>query len=163
VRLAVDRATAVEAVESAACAHEAAGWPLEAAVMRMPALQVLSRRPDASEASALLATSALTRFRAMGADGWCRRLEALLRGLGRPVPRRSSPPGAFGLTRRELEVLALLVEGLSNRQIAERLVISPSTVTRHVANIFTKLDVHTRAQAVRTAFEAGLLTATTAS
>ncbi|MFN8110359.1 MAG: helix-turn-helix transcriptional regulator [Thermoleophilia bacterium] len=45
-------------------------------------------------------------------------------------------------------MLGLIAEGLSNRGIAERLVISEATVARHVFNLFSKLDVHTRAQAV---------------
>jgi DNA-binding NarL/FixJ family response regulator len=58
------------------------------------------------------------------------------------------PTGRFGLTDREAEVLDLLVEGLTNRQIAERLVISPNTVKRHLQAIFAKLGVNTRAAAV---------------
>jgi DNA-binding NarL/FixJ family response regulator len=54
-------------------------------------------------------------------------------------------------------VLRLLGEGASNRVIAERLVISESTATRHVANIYAKLGVHTRARAVRAALEGRLL------
>jgi DNA-binding NarL/FixJ family response regulator len=66
------------------------------------------------------------------------------------------------LTARELEVLRLLTEGASNRAIADRLVISEGTAIRHVANIYAKLRVHTRAEAVRTALEAGLLDEATA-
>jgi len=104
-----------------------------------------------------MAAQALEDFRDMGADGWCRRTEALLRSLGRRVPSRPSGRGAGGLTARELEVLALLADGRSNRQIAKQLVISEATATRHVANIFAKLAVHTRAQAVRRAIERGLV------
>lgn len=60
------------------------------------------------------------------------------------------------LSPRELEVLALIAEGLSNRQIAEHLVISEKTAGRHVSNLFGKLRVHNRAQAARLAAEAGL-------
>ncbi len=56
--------------------------------------------------------------------------------------------GRFGLTAREAEVLDLLVEGLTNRAIAERLVISPNTVKRHLKAIFAKMGVSTRAAAV---------------
>lgn len=52
------------------------------------------------------------------------------------------------LTEREGEVLALLAQGMSNQQIAERLVITPNTVKRHLKSIFAKLGVHTRAAAV---------------
>ena len=57
------------------------------------------------------------------------------------------PRGAGPLTGRELEVLALVAAGRSNREIAGDLVISERTVARHVANIFAKLDVSSRAAA----------------
>jgi DNA-binding NarL/FixJ family response regulator len=61
------------------------------------------------------------------------------------------------LTRREAEVLALVADGLSNRQIADRLVVSEHTVHRHVANIFVRLGVSSRAAAVAVAATAGHL------
>ena len=61
------------------------------------------------------------------------------------------------LTPRELEVLRLMADGLSNRAIAEHLVISEKTAIRHVSNIFMKLDVHNRTEAARTAVERGLI------
>jgi LuxR family maltose regulon positive regulatory protein len=63
------------------------------------------------------------------------------------------------LSPRELEVLGLLAQGLSNRQIAERLVISLSTVKGHTSNIYTKLAVGSRTQAVARARALGLLAA----
>ena len=53
-----------------------------------------------------------------------------------------------GLTPRELEVLQLAGQGLSNREIAQRLVVSPRTVESHMANIFSKLGVGSRTEAV---------------
>ncbi|HEY7031505.1 MAG TPA: LuxR C-terminal-related transcriptional regulator [Thermomicrobiales bacterium] len=68
----------------------------------------------------------------------------------------SAAPGSFaGLTSRELEVLRLLVEGCSDREIAEALFISPRTAQVHVAHIFTKLNVGTRSAAVAAALRAG--------
>jgi DNA-binding CsgD family transcriptional regulator len=64
--------------------------------------------------------------------------------------------GLAGLTRRELEVLRLLVEGRSNRQIAETLFISGKTASVHVTNILTKLGVHSRLEAAATARRLGL-------
>ena len=59
------------------------------------------------------------------------------------------PANAFPeLTEREREVLALIVDGKSNAQIAETLALSPKTVSNHISNIFSKLQVLDRAQAV---------------
>jgi pimeloyl-ACP methyl ester carboxylesterase/DNA-binding CsgD family transcriptional regulator len=75
-----------------------------------------------------------------------------------PAPRTDqiSAEGE-GLTSRETEVLALVANGLSDREIAERLVLSPHTVHRHVANVRTKLGLPTRAAAVAAAAKRGLL------
>jgi DNA-binding CsgD family transcriptional regulator len=63
--------------------------------------------------------------------------------------RRRRPPG---LTERETEVLQLLRQGLTNREIADRLVIATGTVRTHLENIFEKLGVHTRTAALARAF-----------
>lgn len=60
------------------------------------------------------------------------------------------------LTQREREILELIAQGLKNPQIAERLVISPKTVRNHITNIFSKLQVADRAEAIIQAREAGL-------
>ena len=62
------------------------------------------------------------------------------------------------MTRRERDVLTLLGEGMGNRAIAERLGISDHTVKFHLASIYGKLHATTRAEAVRRAFQRGLLT-----
>ncbi|MBS1677369.1 MAG: alpha/beta fold hydrolase [Actinobacteria bacterium] len=83
-------------------------------------------------------------------------------GRPAPLPRREpdpkpNPPAADDLTRREAEVLGLIANGLSDREIADRLVLSPHTVHRHVANVRTKLGLPTRAAAVAAAAKRGLL------
>jgi NarL family two-component system response regulator LiaR len=70
---------------------------------------------------------------------------------------RQPPRPGFDLTERELEVLGLLVEGLSNPEIAERLVVSRSTVKFHVSSILSKLGVASRTEAVTAAFKKRLL------
>ena len=70
---------------------------------------------------------------------------------------RSAAAQRAGLTVREVEVLALVAEGLSNREIAERLVVSEHTVHRHLANIYARLGVSSRAAAVALAAERDLL------
>jgi LuxR family maltose regulon positive regulatory protein len=64
-----------------------------------------------------------------------------------PIPHRSSRP-MESLTAREREVLRLLVDGASNREIANRLVLSVNTVKKHVLNLCGKLGVQSRAQAI---------------
>ena len=63
------------------------------------------------------------------------------------------------LSERELEILLLVAEGLSNREIADRLVIAVSTVKSHINAIYGKLGTHRRMQAVVVARELGLLPA----
>ena len=62
-----------------------------------------------------------------------------------------------GLTAREVEVLILLARGMSNRQIAERLVITPKTAGNHVEHIYAKIDASSRAAAAMFAVQHGLL------
>jgi DNA-binding NarL/FixJ family response regulator len=70
---------------------------------------------------------------------------------------RSTPVEA--LSERELEVLTLIAQGLTNREAAARLFISEATVKTHLVHIYAKLDVNDRAAAVAKAFERGLLSA----
>src|SRR2546426_6708881 len=72
-------------------------------------------------------------------------------------PTAPAPAQARGLTKREREILALVAEGLSNREIAERLVLSPETVKSHVAAILEKLGVSDRTQAAIYAVRHGLV------
>jgi len=73
------------------------------------------------------------------------------------APRPAAPPQIFPeLTNREREVLDLIAHGYNNTEIAARLVLSPKTVRNHVSNVFSKLQVADRAQAIIRAREAGL-------
>lgn len=78
-------------------------------------------------------------------------------GLDVPNAGHGDASPAAGLTAREHEILQLLAIGLSNREMAARLVIAESTLKRHVSNLFLKLDVHSRTQALARAGEMGLL------
>ncbi|MFW0794756.1 response regulator transcription factor [Gordonia sp. CPCC 205515] len=85
------------------------------------------------------------------------RLVAAVAGGG-PSSANAAPAttGLEVLTARETEVLELIAQGLSNREIARRLVVSDSTVKTHINNIFTKLDLRDRSSAMRFAFQHGL-------
>ena len=79
-----------------------------------------------------------------------------MRGLPRgPRPQTRANPA--GLTARELDVLALVVERMRNAEIAERLVVSERTVDHHVSSILRKLDVRSRAEAADEAARLGLV------
>jgi len=93
-------------------------------------------------------------FRQLGAEPDVARLDALeLTGS----KGDSTAPGGHGLTGREVEDLAQLATGKTNRAIAGELVISENTVARHVANIFTKLGLSSRAAATAYAYQHGLV------
>jgi DNA-binding NarL/FixJ family response regulator len=82
-----------------------------------------------------------------------RRLVEHVVSAGLAVPARGTPE----LTPREREVLVLVARGLSNAEIADRLVLAEQTVKTHVSHVFTKLGLRDRAQAVVHAYETGLV------
>ncbi|HEX5404985.1 MAG TPA: response regulator transcription factor [Pseudonocardiaceae bacterium] len=82
----------------------------------------------------------------------------LISEFSRLRPEPDTPPAALGtLTPRETEVLRLVAEGLSNPEIAARLVVTPETVKTHVSRVLSKLGLRDRTQAVVTAYESGLV------
>jgi ATP/maltotriose-dependent transcriptional regulator MalT len=91
------------------------------------------------------ARAALASFARLGAAREADEAASLLRRLG--VAARTAPRGREPLTQREAEVLALIARGLTNRAIAERLVISAKTVEHHVSQILGKLGLRSRAEA----------------
>ncbi|HZO96638.1 MAG TPA: LuxR C-terminal-related transcriptional regulator [Gaiellaceae bacterium] len=136
-----------EALEDAVELLGRAGLPFEAARARVAlatALRALGREDGARRELEL----ARERFAALGAAAEERRAGELRAGRG----RKGRPP----LSRREAEILGLVAQGLSNRQIAERLVLSEHTVHRHVANILRKLGLSSRASAAAFAAKHGL-------
>jgi DNA-binding CsgD family transcriptional regulator len=92
------------------------------------------------------ARSALGGFERLGAAGDADSAAAFLRSLGVKAAR-TGPKGIGALTKRESEVLRLLGEGLSNREIAERMFITRKTVENHVASVLSKLELRGRGEA----------------
>ncbi len=108
--------------------------------------------PDTARRDVLLAT-ALAQFASLGMQPWEERALALQAQLSSPAP--AAQPG-HNLTTREAEVLALIGAGATNREIAEKLVVSIATAERHVANIYGKIDVRNRAEATAFALRNGI-------
>ena len=111
---------------------------------------------DADEEDMLHAIRAVDKGEAIFSPAVARRVVDFFTGA-RSEAERAVPARAFPeLTDREREVLDLIAQGLSNPEIASRLYLSPKTVRNHISNIFAKLQVADRAQAIIRAREAGL-------
>ncbi|HEX8205891.1 MAG TPA: response regulator transcription factor, partial [Solirubrobacteraceae bacterium] len=136
--------TAVAHLEQAVDRFGALGMPYEEGKAR---LELARCHAEASSPLAeVQARGACRLFERLGARGDADEAAALLRGLG--VSGRSATRGdRDSLTSREREVLNLLAEGLSNPEIAERLVISRKTAEHHVSSVLGKLGLKSRAQA----------------
>ncbi len=139
-------------LEDALDCFERSGAPFEASQARIELATSLAAqsRTDVAEREAAAARDRLTE---LGADVEANRARRLLAGPIRDDDGSRIPK----ITSRERQVLAHLAEGLTNRQIAERLVVSEHTVHRHVTNILRKLDLPSRTAAAAYAVRSGLL------
>jgi DNA-binding NarL/FixJ family response regulator len=124
---------------------------------------------SARAVAATVADARLQKFEGGLAQHIQRLVEAIVEFVAQPAEpaepelapvMAAAAPGAGGgatLTVREIEVLALLVNGLSNREMADQLVLSPRTVERHLENVYRKTGARNRAEATAYAFKNGLL------
>ena len=135
-----DLPRARRALEDAVASFARSGMPYECASTRIELAQVLSAsgRDEESYKETARATEMLEQ----------------LGVVSKPAPGEGE---SLGLTGRQLEVLALVADGLTDPLIAQRLVISEHTVHRHVSNILVKVSCSSRAAAVKRAAAAGLL------
>jgi LuxR family transcriptional regulator, maltose regulon positive regulatory protein len=132
--------------------------PFETGRVRLDLAATLAALGRADQARREL-EAAIAGFREIGADAERARGDAMLAALREPrtTPSEDVTDGPLAaLSRRELEVLDLVAEGLTNREIAARLVLSEHTANRHVANILRKLGLGTRAAAASLAGRHGL-------
>ena len=130
--------------------------PLEVAHARWRQAEALLLAGEERGHARTLLTEAADVTRAIGATALLEQIEALARRArvaleGAPVPEQR-----YGLTDRELEVLTLLAEGMTNREIGERLFMSEKTASVHVSRILSKLDVRGRVEAATMAQRLGL-------
>ncbi|MFD0144170.1 MULTISPECIES: response regulator [unclassified Streptomyces] len=113
---------------------------------------------DAPPADLIAAVRVVAAGEALLAPSVTRRLIADF-AASRPAPRADRAALRLnGLTPRETEVLELIARGLSNQEIADRLVLAEQTVKTHIGRVLAKLDLRDRAQAVIFAYESGLVT-----
>jgi ATP/maltotriose-dependent transcriptional regulator MalT len=139
--------------EDAADRFASCSAPYEAALARCVLAGVLAML-GRDRAAAGEARAARDTFLALGAARDAERAAATARA---PSSVAGAPAQAGELTRREVEVLRLVAQGLSDAEIAGRLIVSPHTIHRHVANVRTKLALPSRAAAVGHAARLGLL------
>ncbi len=106
--------------------------------------------------------SSYRRARNLGARPLAARIAAILRSLGESAEEPRDPSAGSrvlvaGLTQRQVEIVRLVAQGFTNKEIAQQLFLSPRTVEMHVANLLNRLECRNRSEAVRKASELGLI------
>ena len=139
--------------EEALRLHEGDGQPFELARTQLAFAERLRRARRRAEARPHL-TAALATFDRLGARPWADRARAELEATGGPAGTRAEPAagpgaGAHELTSSELKIALLVAQGMTNREVAAALFLSPKTVEHHLSSIYRKLDVRSRTQLAR--------------
>jgi DNA-binding NarL/FixJ family response regulator len=127
--------------------HSAGGRPFDRARTELVYGEALRRARRRAEAREHLRT-ALTTFEQLGAAPWAERARAELRVSGETA-RRRDPSTLDQLTPQELQIIQFVGEGATNRVVAAQLFLSPRTIDYHLRQIFTKLDISSRAELIR--------------
>ena len=151
-----DHETARERLEDAVELFAASGAPFEMGRARLELAAVLVAL-DREDAAAREATVALRRFDEIGAEAESARARELLKRLGVAPQARRAPHRDAVLTPRQVEVLRLVSQGLTDNEAAVRLVLSKHTVHRHLQNAYARLGCCSRASAVAEANRLQLL------
>jgi ATP/maltotriose-dependent transcriptional regulator MalT len=147
---------ALECLDRAVHAFTEMEMPFDAARAHLEWAMLAAATDGAVAAQALQESLAV--FERLGARRYARRVRRLLYKLGaRPRSTLSRSPSETPLSPRELEIVLLVTDDMTNAEIAERLIISPRTITTHLDRIYTRLGINSRTALVRYAIEAGLL------
>jgi DNA-binding CsgD family transcriptional regulator len=130
-------------------------------LVQLAALEYAQGRRDEAQAAGAAARACVADLAASLADETLRAtfthaVDTLLPRIPAPSPRRAAKRAYDGLTAREREVATLIARGLSNRALADTLVLSERTIAKHVENILSKLGVASRTQIATWAIERGL-------
>jgi DNA-binding CsgD family transcriptional regulator/tetratricopeptide (TPR) repeat protein len=132
--------------DKALCDPAGDQWPFERAQLRLDYAEWLRRRRRINDAKPVL-TQALETFRRLGARSWAQRAQAELRACGVPVTGAPGDRDALGeLTPQQRQIVRLASDGLTNREIGDRLFLSPRTVGSHLYRSFPKLGIADRHQ-----------------
>ncbi len=134
--------------ETALAHHAHSARRVDAARTRLAYGEYLRRARRRVDARAHL-RAALAVFDDVGAGPWAERARQELRASGETARRRDSAADPAALTPQELQVATLVAQGMSNREVAGRLFVSPRTVEFHLRNVFTKLAVSSRGELAR--------------
>ena len=136
------------AFEIALALHDGLPMPFERARTLLALGERLRRAKQRAEAREPL-TAALDAFERLGARPWAERARTELRATGGQASGRRAQAAAEQLTPHELQIAVLVAQGMTNREAAAALFLSPKTIEYHLGQIYRKLDVRGRAQLAR--------------
>jgi DNA-binding CsgD family transcriptional regulator len=149
--LSEDESEAERLFRAALKVHAEAARPFERARTELAYGEFLRRAGRRVEARAQL-QAALDRFEGLGAALWAERARVELRASGRTA-RKRDPSTSADLTPQELQIARFVAEGLTNREVAALLFLSPRTIDFHLRNVYRKLDISSRTALARLDFD----------